>query len=88
MVGGGGRFGYVFLTFLDNLLYYGYNTGLNNSVWEGVWGSSPRIFLLELVENLAILEGTLACYYVTIRVETAHFETDWYIETNNIHKYL
>ena len=30
-MGGGGRFGYVFLTFLDDLLYYGYNTASNNS---------------------------------------------------------
>ena len=28
---GGGGFVYVFLTFLDDLLYYCYNTGSNNS---------------------------------------------------------
>ena len=36
---GRGRFWYVFLTFLDDLLYYGYNTGSNNCPWKGVWGS-------------------------------------------------
>ena len=42
---GGGRFGYyVFLTFLDDLLYYGYNTASNNSAWKGGLGASPEKF--------------------------------------------
>ena len=68
--GGEGDLGMCFLTFLDDLLYYGYNTGSNNSAWK--WG----------------LGKILACNYVTIRVETVNFETDWCIETHNIHKYL
>ena len=40
--GGGGRFWYVFLTFLDDLLYYGYNTGSNNSAWKGGLGVLPQ----------------------------------------------
>ena len=48
---------------------------------RGVWGSSPRKILLELVQNPAILDnsgggGTPARYYVTIREENAHFEKD------------
>ena len=31
----GGSFGYEFLTFLDDLLYYGYNTDSNNSARKG-----------------------------------------------------
>ena len=42
------------LTFLDDLLYNGYNIGSN----RGVWGSSPRKFLLELVQNPAILDNS------------------------------
>ena len=38
---GGGRFGYVFLTFLDDLLYNGYNTGSNNSALKGGSGGPP-----------------------------------------------
>ena len=42
---GGGRFGYV-LTFLDDFLYYGYNTGSNKSAWKGgSWGPPPEFFL-------------------------------------------
>ena len=55
---GKGGFGYVFLTFSDDLLYYGYNTGSNNSAWKEVWGSSPRKILLELVQNPAILDNS------------------------------
>ena len=36
---------YVFLTFLDDLLYYGYNTASNNSACKGgggVWGPPPE----------------------------------------------
>ena len=33
--GGRGGFGYVYLTFLDDLLHYGYNTASNNSAWKG-----------------------------------------------------
>ena len=51
-------FGYVFLTFLDDLLYYGYNTASNNSAWKGGLGSSPRKILLELVQNPAILDNS------------------------------
>ena len=65
------------LTFLDDLLYYGYNTGSN----RGSGGPPPRKILLELVQNPAILDNS---GYITIRVETVRFETDWYIET---HKY-
>ena len=89
--GGGGRFGYVFLTFSDDLLYYGYNTGSNNPAWRGVWGSSPRKNLLELVQNLAILDNSggytslLLCHN---KSRDCPFDTDWYIETHNIHKYL
>ena len=41
---GGGRFGYVFLTFLDDLVYYGYNTGSNNSAWKGSRGPPQEKF--------------------------------------------
>ena len=42
---------------------------------ERGWGGfTPRKILFELIQNPAILEGTLACYHVTIRVETAHFD--------------
>ena len=40
-MGGGGRFGYVFLTFLDDLLYYGYNTGLKQFCLKGGGGGGP-----------------------------------------------
>ena len=64
---------------------------------RGVWGPPPqkKFFFIRISTKIlqfkTILEGTLVCYYVTLRVdmvETAHFETDWYIETHNIHKYL
>ena len=43
---GGGRFGYVFLNFLDDLLYYGYNTASNNTDWKGGLGVLPqKIFI-------------------------------------------
>ena len=54
----GERFGYVFLSFLDDLLYYGCNTGSKNLLERGVWGSSPRKFLSELVQNPAILDNS------------------------------
>ena len=55
---GGGILVCVF-NFLDDLLYYGYNTGWNNSAWKGGGlGSSPRNFLLELVQNPAILDNS------------------------------
>ena len=58
---GGGDFLYVFSTFLDALLHYGYKTVSNNSAWKGGMGVLPqKFFLLELVQNPAILEGTLA----------------------------
>ena len=41
---GGGIFGYVFLTFLDDLLYNGYNTGSNNSAWKGGLGVLSQKF--------------------------------------------
>ena len=42
----GGGFWYVFLTFLDDFLYYGYNTGSNNSAWKGGLGVLPqKIFI-------------------------------------------
>ena len=40
---------------------------------RGLWGSSPRKFLLEFVQNPAILDNSGG---YTISVETAHFETD------------
>ena len=44
--GGGGGFRYVFLTILDDLLYYGYNTVSNNSAWKGGLGVLPqKIFI-------------------------------------------
>ena len=52
---GGGGFGYVFLTFLDDLLYYGYNTASNNSAWKG---PPPEKNLLELIQNPAILDNS------------------------------
>ena len=88
----GERFWYVFLTFLDDLLYYFYNTASKNSAWKGGLGVLPQ-------ENF-IRISTKSCnsrqywrvhylgYYATIRVDTAHFETDWYIETHAIHKYM
>ena len=42
MVGVGAKFGDVFLTFLDDLLYYGHNTGSNNSAWKGGLGVLPQ----------------------------------------------
>ena len=48
---GGGEFWVCVLTFfLDDLLYYGYNTASNNSAWKGggVWGSTPRIFFIRI----------------------------------------
>ena len=56
--GGVGGFGYVFLTFLDDLLYYGYNTASNNPAWKGGLGSSPRKISLKLVQNPAILDNS------------------------------
>ena len=54
--GGVGDLGMCFFTFADDLLYYGYNTAWNNSAWKGGGsGSSPRKFLLDLVQNTAIL---------------------------------
>ena len=52
------RFGYVFLTFLDDLLYYGYNIASNNSAWKGGLGVLPQKILLELVQNPAILDNS------------------------------
>ena len=53
-----GGYGYVFVTFLDYLLYNGYNTASNNSAWKGVWGSCPRKILSELVQNPAIVDNS------------------------------
>ena len=77
---GGRGFGYVFLTILDYLLYYGYNTVSNNSAWKGGLGVLPQKNIIRISTKSCNSRG----YYVTIRVETAHFETDWYIETHNI----
>ena len=49
----------VFLTFLYDLLYYGYNTGSNS----GSGGPPPRKILLELVQNPAILDNS--GWYIT-----------------------
>ena len=46
--------GMCVLTFLDDLLYYGYNTGSN----RGCGGPPPRKILLELVQNAAILDNS------------------------------
>ena len=41
--GGGGGFGMCFfVTFLDDLLYYDYNTASNNSAWKGGLGVLPH----------------------------------------------
>ena len=55
---GGGDWGYVFLTILDDLLYNGYIIIQPQTILleRGVWGSSPRKLLLELVQNPAILD--------------------------------
>ena len=42
--------------FLDDLLYYGYNTAQTILLEREVWGSSLRKILLELVQNPAILD--------------------------------
>ena len=87
----GGDLG-MFLTFLDDLLYYGYNTGSNNSAWKGgVWGSSPGKFLLELVQNPAILDNSggytslLLCHNKSRDCPFWNRLIHW---THNIHKYL
>ena len=38
---GAGEIGVCVLTFLDELLYYGYNTASNNSAWKGGFGGPP-----------------------------------------------
>ena len=46
---------------------------------RGVWDPPPRKFLLELGQNPAILDnsgGYTSLVIATLRVETAHFETD------------
>ena len=58
MVGGGVGFWYVFLTILDDLLYYGYNTASNNSPWKGGLGVLPQKIFIELVQNPAILDNS------------------------------
>ena len=52
--------GDVLLTFLDDLLYYGYTTASNNSAWkrEGLGGPPPEKILLEFVQNPAILNNS------------------------------
>ena len=54
----GGIWVRVFNFFLDDLLYYGYNTASNNSALKGGLGSSARKILLELVQNPAILDNS------------------------------
>ena len=44
--------------FLDDLLYYGYIQAQTILLKRGVWGSSPRKILLELVQNPAILDNS------------------------------
>ena len=86
---GGGRLGYVFLTLLDDLLYYGYNAASNNSAWKGGLGVLPqKIFIRIRTKSCNSRQFSRVHelgYYATIRVETVHFETDWYIETHIIY---
>ena len=61
MGGGWGGILVCVFNFLDDLLYYGYNTASNNSAWKGGLGVLPqKKKSLELVQNPSILEGTLA----------------------------
>ena len=46
---GGGEIWVCVLIFLDDFLYYGYNTCSNNSAWKGGLGVLPQKNLLELV---------------------------------------
>ena len=73
MVGG---YGSVFLTFLDDLLYYGYNTASKNS---GLGVLPQKIFIrisTKSYNSKQFCRVHWLGYYATIRVETAHFETD------------
>ena len=45
---GGFVFLYVFLTILDDLLYYGYNTAPNNSAWKGGLRVLPQKILIRI----------------------------------------
>ena len=45
---GGGGLGYVFLTVLDDMQYYGYNTDSNNSAWKGFLGVLPQKFFIRI----------------------------------------
>ena len=82
----GGRFVYVFLTFLHDLLYYGNNTASNNSAWRGYGGPPQKIFIR--ISTKPCNSGGYTSLVIMPQKETANFEIDWYIETYNIHKYM